>query len=391
MGNNDDIQPSLVDSLKSYFGFYEKPTTISTKDKSALIGGGLLAGTGGLAYYDLNRVNSLANDWETALLKAQQLAKADSAKFVSPVTGNTLSLSPEHLDDAARVYYEGANNLLNKRILGLKTGTLYDGLQSAAGDAATLMREGGAATAKVKPIRKMFNFAKDLIPISKSTEYAGTFGSTTPLSHEAFYQKGTRADALAHHLREWWLKPEIQHELFPYALKKGDKILELGADHNKISKNSIYGASIKDLQRNYERAARLSKNPADKARFKSYLDFIAEGARPTSVLSNLAKEIGVTRDNFGLGTIYKGLTDKYNNTTDKTTKDKLFKLIKDIEDDVLKTSLKDNIAWEMIGNRGSEYVNKARRFSKLRFPAAGLGLTGAAIAGVGGYNMLNNY
>jgi hypothetical protein len=45
----------------------------------------------------------------------------------------------------------------------------------------------------------------------------------------------------------------------------------------------------------------------------------------------------------------------------------------------------------MIGNRGSEYVNKARRFSRLKVPAAGLGLTGAAIAGVGGYNMLNNY
>lgn len=359
----------------------------------------LLGGTGtaiaGKAYSDFSKLKNISTDWEKKLNDVFSKVDNEAFTFRSPVTGANNVISPDLMDEVHSVYHDGAQKILRKRILGIQAGHLYRGSLNAATKTNALWdwlakktKKSGVKAKDQSKLHKKFSLLREITkPIPG---FAGVFGSTDGGSHNSFYQNKTRAEALAHHTREWnWLNPSIRSQLIEDVLVKGDDVLRLPVEHNKKITVGQKGGTIDNIRRGYSKILNShATSEAGKAEAMRILDFLNDGAKPTSRLTDLAKKIGVTKENFGFGPIYKGLVSEWQNATGDN-KNKLYGLIKEFEDNALHYDFNNTFAADIKKN-STGYKNLGKLVGKWGKRLSGLGgLAGLGLTGYGAYKQFN--
>ena len=359
----------------------------------------LLGGTGtavaGKAYHDFSKLKNISTDWEKKLNDIFSKVDNEAFTFRSPVTGANNVISPDLMDEVHSVYHDGAQKILRKRILGIQAGHLYRGSLRAATKTNSLWdwlakktRKPGVKDKDQPKLHQKLRMLRELTkPIPR---FAGVFGSTDGGSHNSFYQNKTRAEALAHHTREWdWLNPTIRSQLIEDVLVKGDDALRLPIEHNAKITVKQHGGTIDNIRRGYSKILNShATSEASKAEAMRILDFLNDGAKPTTRLTDLAKKIGVTKENFGFGSIYKGLVSEWQNATGDN-KNRLYGLIKEFEDNALHYDF-DNTFAANIKKNSTGYKNLGKLVGKWGKRLSGLGgLAGLGLTGYGAYKQIN--
>lgn len=331
-----------------------------------LVGGSLL-GAGGLKTVgDISSLESMASKWEDASRDTAEILKGRANTFVSPISGKKFKASPADFDLDHKIYYDNANKVLNKRLLGIKLGHLYD-------------------------LPNQFSFALEQmqgVPKDHPVFFDGLLGTSKARSHNQFQMGKSRQESLAHFIRD-------------YTLTKGktrDLLFETKDVDTKIPKWLMNWA--KEIQANPGEFKVIA--PIDDGKISSLLKNMAynspKGLRlmlANSIASNgkvtelspFLKSLGVTNENFSLQTVYDKLVDAAKNTKDVKAKKDIASNIKLLERMMLGQQWSGKFSNEMGPHYAKALGSLLKKLRPLKQGAGLVGLLGLGALGHGAYKL----
>lgn len=331
------------------------------------LAGGSLLGAGGLkTVSDISKLESMASQWEDASRDTATTLKGLANKFISPISGKKFIASPADFDLDHKVYYENANKVLNKRLLGIKLGTLYD-------------------------LPNQFSFALEQmqgVPKDHPVFFDGLLGTTKARSHNQFQMGKSRQESLAHFIRD-------------YTLTKGktrDLLFETKDVDTKIPKWLMNWA--KEIQANPGEFKAIA--PTDDGKITSLLKNMAynspkglrlmfansiAGNGKVTELSPFLKSLGVTNENFSLQTVYDKLVEAAKNTKDVKAKKDITSNIKLLERMMLGSQWSGKFSNEMGPHYAKALGSMLKKLRPLKQGAGLVGLLGLGALGHGAYKL----
>lgn len=330
-----------------------------------LLGGGVAA-VGGKTYYDLSKLKRLAANWEEASKATADILKERANTFVSPISGNTLNISPADFDLDHKTYYENANKVLNKRLLGFKVGNLYDWHNQFS-----------------SALEQMQGVPKD-----HPVFFDGLLNTSKARTHNQFQMGKYRQESLAHFMRDYtFRKGKLRDLLFetkdvetkvPKRLLEWAKKVQADPGKFKIVTPYVEGKSLPTFMN------MLYNSPKG---IRLMLANSLAGSGKVTELSPFLKSLGVTNENFSLQTVYDKLVDAAKNAADDATKKNLVTNIKVLE----KMMLGPQWAGKFSNGMGPHYAkalgSMVKKLRPLKWGAGLAGLLGLGALGHGAYKL----